>query len=104
MKLAAKLLWRQRGKAIELNSESETMKLISPTGELLGARSREAVMDFVQLPRPTRRPHDQPLLWGTSTHPQPFEHTFASRVVMAGVDIRIVQDLMGHSTITMITR
>jgi integrase len=28
-------------------------------------------------------------------------HTFASRAVMAGVDIRTVQELMGHSTITM---
>jgi|SRR6266850_1418432 len=27
-------------------------------------------------------------------------HTFASRAVMAGVDIRTVQELMGHSTIT----
>src|SRR5207249_12145853 len=73
MKLAAKLSWRERGKAIELNSKSDTMKLISPTGELLGARSRDAVMDFIQLPRPRRRLHDQPLRWGTSMHPQPFE-------------------------------
>lgn len=28
-------------------------------------------------------------------------HTFASRLVMAGVDLRTVQDLMGHKTITM---
>jgi integrase len=28
-------------------------------------------------------------------------HSFASRAVMAGVDIRTVQELMGHSTITM---
>ena len=28
-------------------------------------------------------------------------HTFASRAVMAGVDIRTVQELMGHCTITM---
>ena len=28
-------------------------------------------------------------------------HTFAPRAVMAGVDIRTVQELMGHSTITM---
>ncbi len=31
-------------------------------------------------------------------------HTFASRAVMAGVDIRSVQELMGHSTITMTMR
>lgn len=31
-------------------------------------------------------------------------HTFTSRAVMAGVDIRTVQELMGHSTITMTMR
>lgn len=28
-------------------------------------------------------------------------HTFASKLVMAGVDIRAVQELMGHKSITM---
>ncbi len=31
-------------------------------------------------------------------------HTFASRLVMAGVDLRTVQELMGHKTIQMTTR
>jgi len=31
-------------------------------------------------------------------------HTFASRLVMAGVDIRTVQELMGHKTIAMTVR
>ena len=31
-------------------------------------------------------------------------HTFASRLVMAGVDIRTVQELMGHKTIGMTVR
>ena len=31
-------------------------------------------------------------------------HTFASRLVMAGVDIRTVQELMGHKTIAMTLR
>jgi site-specific recombinase XerD len=31
-------------------------------------------------------------------------HTFASRLVMAGVDLRTVQELMGHKTIAMTCR
>jgi len=31
-------------------------------------------------------------------------HTFAGRLVMAGVDIRTVQELMGHKSITMTMR
>jgi site-specific recombinase XerD len=31
-------------------------------------------------------------------------HTFASRLVMAGVDLRTVQQLMGHKTIQMTVR
>jgi hypothetical protein len=31
-------------------------------------------------------------------------HTFASRLVMAGVDLRTVQQLMGHKTISMTVR
>ncbi len=31
-------------------------------------------------------------------------HTFASRLVMAGVNLRTVQELMGHNTVTMTLR
>ena len=36
--------------------------------------------------------------------PHVLRHTFASRLVMAGVDIRTVQELMGHATILMTMR
>jgi len=36
--------------------------------------------------------------------PHVLRHTFASRLVMAGVDIRTVQELMGHATIMMTMR
>jgi site-specific recombinase XerD len=31
-------------------------------------------------------------------------HTFASRLVMAGVDLRTVADLLGHKTLQMVMR
>jgi site-specific recombinase XerD len=31
-------------------------------------------------------------------------HTFASRLIMAGVDLKTVQELMGHKSITMTAR
>ncbi len=45
---------------------------------------------------------------GTAEHPifhwHDLRHTFASRLVMAGVDIRSVQDLLGHRSIVMTMR
>ena len=44
----------------------------------------------------------QAKIWGFSWHC--LRHTFASRLVMAGVDLRTVQELMGHKSIAMTVR
>ena len=48
MKLPIKISLRHRGKVLGLDSEAETMTLLDPTGEPLGAVSWEAVIDFIQ--------------------------------------------------------
>ena len=46
----------------------------------------------------TRTSEDQGVTWHT------LRHTFAGRLVMAGVDLKTVQELMGHKTIAMTAR
>ncbi|MDZ4732639.1 MAG: PilZ domain-containing protein [Nitrospirota bacterium] len=48
MKLPVKISLRHRGKVFGLDSEMETMTLLDPIGEPLGAVSWEAVIDFIQ--------------------------------------------------------
>lgn len=48
MKLPVKISLRHREKALGLDSEAETMTLLGPRGEPLGAVSWEAVIDFIQ--------------------------------------------------------
>lgn len=48
MKLPVKISLRHRGKVLGLDSEAETMTLLGPTGEPLGAVSWETVIDFIQ--------------------------------------------------------
>lgn len=46
--LPVKISLRHRGKVLELDREAETMTLLGPTGEPLGAVSWDAVIDFIQ--------------------------------------------------------
>ncbi len=45
--LPVKLSLRHREKVLELDRETETMTLLGPTGEPLGALSWDAVIDFI---------------------------------------------------------
>jgi len=64
-----------------LNSQGEPYKLVSTVFD--DAVDRSGIPDF---------------------HFHDLRHTFASRLVMAGVDLRTVQVLMGHKTISMTLR
>ena len=46
--LPVKISLRHRGKVLELDREAETMTLLGPTGDPLGAVRWEAVIDFIQ--------------------------------------------------------
>ena len=46
--LPVKISLRHRGKVLELDREAETMTLLGPTGEPLGAVPWEAVINFIQ--------------------------------------------------------
>ena len=48
MKVLIQKSLRHQGKAMELDSESETMRLLSQTGEQQGTVSWEQVIDFIQ--------------------------------------------------------
>lgn len=68
-----------------------------------GANSSEFVCGGANTPRQWFNPAVKAAaLSGFTRHC--LRHTFASRLVMAGVDIRTVQELLGHKTITMTVR
>lgn len=48
MKLPVKITSRQSDLSLEMDSESETITLIGPSGERLGSVRLEAIIDFVQ--------------------------------------------------------
>ena len=47
VKLPVKISLRHRGKVFGLDSETETMKVLDPTGESLGVVPWKAVIDFI---------------------------------------------------------
>jgi uncharacterized protein (TIGR02266 family) len=57
MKLPVKISSRHRGKVLVVDSEAESVTLLSPTGGRMGAVSWEALIDFIQSSVKEARPH-----------------------------------------------
>jgi integrase len=97
------------------NGESRTL----PIGPRLKALLQDALSARGSAPTVLVDEHEQPWKPRALTYrfydlcklakleplsPHIMRHTFASRLVMAGVDLRTVQELMGHKSITMTMR
>lgn len=73
----------------------DTLRKQHPTSELVCGGAREPRRWFEPVHKDAKVPN---FSWHC------LRHTFASRLVMAGVDIRTVQELLGHKTIGMTVR
>jgi site-specific recombinase XerD len=73
----------------------DTLRKQHPTSELVCGGAREPRRWFEPVLKDAKVPN---FSWHC------LRHTFASRLVMAGVDIRTVQELLGHKTIAMTVR
>jgi integrase len=73
----------------------ETLRKLYPATELVCGGTREPRRWFEPALKDAKVPN---FSWHC------LRHTFASRLVMAGVDIRTVQELLGHKTIGMTVR
>lgn len=68
----------------------------SPASKLLIKKTGKALM-----PRDVRRILDKyPLEDGTKMHPHQLRHAYATHLLMGGADVRSVQELLGHTSVT----
>lgn len=70
------------------DSSPRTKVFIKPTGKALTPRDVRRIMDAY------------PLADGTKMHPHQLRHAYATHLLVGGADVRSVQELLGHTSVT----